>query len=322
MSIFARAKGRTRGVEYCIPKPIEFAGEVPAEGRCGGTENPLLRSGRMTVPHAVRRGVDNHMEANGFFQAVDNPWGNLWAACGNAARLCTRFCCYPRLSKLSLSRLCRKLRVHAKALDRCRRHGEAGGDPRRTVREVPACGRGGFGRHGSTSEACARRVGDFGPSSAEPGQRQRLSLSCGSWGRGPIPSGFGSRHAPESRGGRQRTSGWTERPDPSVTANSQAGVCTQKAPATAPGADKFHPLSLLNDLCPGCVQRGSGAVLKRFCLHGAWPAPRGVRVRCLGGALAGFPGPASLTPLSLSKPRITDNNILRILDVSMNTSCV
>ncbi len=56
-----------------------------------------------------------------------------------------------------------------------------------------------------------------------------------------------------------------------------------------------------------------------FGVHGAWPAPRGVRVRCLGGALAGFPGPASLTPLSLSKPRVRDNNILYFLGFSTNT---
>lgn len=166
MSIFARAKGRTHCVEYCIPKPIEFTDEVLVAGRCGGTENRLLRWGRVTVLHALRRRVDNRMEANGFFRVVDNPWGNLWAACGNAARLCTRFCGYPRLSKLSLKSLCRKLRVHAKALDRCRRYGEAGGDPRRTVREAPACGSCGFGRGGSTSEACAKRAADFDPSSA------------------------------------------------------------------------------------------------------------------------------------------------------------
>ena len=56
-----------------------------------------------------------------------------------------------------------------------------------------------------------------------------------------------------------------------------------------------------------------------FDMHGDWPAPRGVRVRCLGGALAGFPGPASLTPLSLSKRRVRDNYILCFLVYSTNT---
>ena len=86
-------------------------------------------------------------------------------------------------------------------------------------------------------------------------RRQRLSSPCGSWGRGPLPSGNGSRHAPAARDGPAtvrtacRTAGIRKRgcwPNRGANARSAGnGTFGKRGP----------PARLLNDLCPGCVQR-------------------------------------------------------------------
>ena len=48
----------------------------------------------------------------------------------------------------------------------------------------------------------------------------------------------------------------------------------------------------------------------RFFVHGAWPAPRGVRSVVSAARYVGFPGPTYLTPLSLAERFLGDNNIL------------
>ena len=50
--------------------------------------------------------------------------------------------------------------------------------------------------------------------------------------------------------------------------------------------------------------------ISRFFVHGAWPAPRGVRSVVSAARYVGFPGPMYLTPLSLAERFLGDNNIL------------
>ena len=58
-----------------------------------------------------------------------------------------------------------------------------------------------------------------------------------------------------------------------------------------------------------------------FDMHGAWPAPRGVRSAVSTARNVGFPGPTFLTPLLLAKAQICDNNILLFLDYLPQYDC-
>ena len=104
------------------------------------------------------------------------------------------------------------------------------------------------------SVACFATEGPSGPRS-RASQRHRLSSPCGSWGRGPFPSGIGSRQAPATRV-RSATAG------PAFRATGRAngdGEPNRGANAKGAGNGTFGkrgpPARLLNDLCPGCVQR-------------------------------------------------------------------
>ena len=51
----------------------------------------------------------------------------------------------------------------------------------------------------------------------------------------------------------------------------------------------------------GTSMEGKGGTKTRFQVHGAWPAPRGVRSAVSAARNVGFPGPTFLTPLFLAK---------------------
>ena len=54
-------------------------------------------------------------------------------------------------------------------------------------------------------------------------------------------------------------------------------------------------------LCPGYVHGRERRNANRFQVHGAWPAPRGVRSAVSTARNVGLPGPTFLTPLLLAK---------------------
>lgn len=200
----------------------------------------------------------------------------LWAYCGHAVRLFTGFHGYPRIYPLRVVWRSRNLDRHVKA-------------------SIRGCS--GFGQGGNK------------------GLQDGNLVSAGFWVAG-LGGGFhviralGTRAIPfrdtvlvaPQRGLRPATVRWrrvgVKGPGFGTEAASRFGIGRGRQ---RPRRKTGHASRALNDLCPGCVQRKTGGVIGRFQMHGAWPAPRGVRVRCLGGALAGFPGPASLTPLSLIK---------------------
>lgn len=130
-----------------------------------------------------------------------NSGEKLCAGCVKRHRLCTENCVYPRLSALRPFTPWRKLGMHAKALIRRssgrQAAGQPSGDPVRVTSATPGADVTVSAATDARRSLLRLRSASVGRSIA--GQRRRLSLPCGSWGRGPFPSGNGSRLAPATR---------------------------------------------------------------------------------------------------------------------------